>query len=358
MVRSVLLLVLLACAGGLIVVLVTGWPGAGQTSRPVFGADDPPEKPAPPGGQGAAEEQGQERKRTPFAVDRAGGDAPGPIELDAKRALGYLKAICAIGPRMSGTAGMRRQQELIREHFAKLGVKVQSQEFTAKQVSRANPVDMTNLIAAWHPERRKRVILCSHYDTRPIADQEPDPRKWRETFLSANDGGSGVAFLMELGNHMKDLQTPVGVDCVFFDGEESIFDHDRDQYFFGSKHFAKTWKKSDPRPDYVAAVLLDMIAGKDPKFPAEAYSYQGAEPLVRQLWKLGWDLGCGAFQNKVGLKIQDDHLALLNVGIPAVDIIDFDYPHWHRLSDVPANCSEDGILQVGRVLTTWLRRLK
>ncbi len=83
---------------------------------------------------------------------------------------------------------------------------------------------MTNLIVSFFPDRERRVILCSHYDTRPIADQEPDPRKWREPFLSANDGGSGVAFLMELGNQMKDLPTKVGVDFVFFDGEEYIFD--------------------------------------------------------------------------------------------------------------------------------------
>src|SRR5207253_9672 len=108
----------------------------------------------------------------------------------------------------------------------------------------------------------RRVILCSHYDTRPIADQEPDERKWREPFLSANDGGSGVAFLMELGRHMKDLPAKVGVDFVFFDGEEYIFERDRDKYFLGSKHFAQTWKGDTERCDYAGAVLLDMIAGK------------------------------------------------------------------------------------------------
>ena len=76
-------------------------------------------------------------------------------------------------------------------------------------------------------------MLCSHYDTRPIADQEPDRRKWHEPFLSANDGGSGVALLMELAHQMKDIKTQVGVDFVFFDGEEFIFDRDRDAYFLG-----------------------------------------------------------------------------------------------------------------------------
>jgi Zn-dependent M28 family amino/carboxypeptidase len=217
---------------------------------------------------------------------------------------------------------------------------------------------MKNLIISWHPERKRRVILCSHYDTRPVADQEPDPRRWHDPFVSANDGGSGVAFLMELGHHMKDLKTPVGVDFVLFDGEEYVFERGRDEYFFGSKHFARTWQKTSARPEYEGAVLLDMIAGVRPRFPAEAYSLSRAEGLVVQLWKIARELQCDAFQNDVGQYVQDDHLALLAAGIPAVDLIDFSYPHWHKLTDVPANCSPDGIVQVGKVLTTWLQRLK
>src|SRR5262245_9044975 len=149
----------------------------------------------------------------------------------------YLETVCKIGPRISGTEGMRKQQELIEKHFTDLGGKVSYQKFTARQRSVRKPVEMANLVVAYHPERTRRVILCSHYDTRPIADQEPNMRRWHDTFLSANDGGSGVALLMELAHHMKDLETTVGVDFVFFDGEEYVFDRD-DDYFFGSKHFA------------------------------------------------------------------------------------------------------------------------
>src|SRR5207302_4382349 len=112
------------------------------------------------------------------------------------------------------------------------------QTFMAKQNSVKGQVEMTNIIVSFQPEKKRRVILCSHYDTRPIADQEPDPRDWRKPFVSANDGGSGVALLMELGNHMKDLKTNVGVDFVLFDGEEFVFNR-QDEYFFGSKHFGQ-----------------------------------------------------------------------------------------------------------------------
>jgi hypothetical protein len=259
---------------------------------------------------------------------------------------------------MSGTAGMAQQQELIKKHFEKFGAKVEWQKFTARQVSQAKPVEMTNLIVSWHPEKNRRVIICSHYDTRPIADQEPDPRKWREKFVSANDGGSGVAFLMEMAHHMKNLKTQVGVDFVFFDGEEYIFERSQDKYFIGSEYFAQTWKKSQNKPDYAAAILLDMIAGKNPKFPAEGNSLLRAGKLVRDIWLIARNLRCTAFLDREGEAVLDDHLSLLDVRIPAIDIIDFDYPHWHRLSDVPENCSPEGMIQVAQVLQVWLQQVK
>jgi len=305
------------------------------------------------------QEPGQ-KPRTEFAQDRAGGakDMPKAVEIDTERVMGYLELICNLGPRQSGTTGMKRQQEIIRGHFAGLGLKAQEQTFEAKQTSQRNAVGMTNLIVSIHPERKRRIILCSHYDTRPIADQEPDPRKWREKFVSANDGGSGVALLMELAHHLPKLDTKVGIDLVFFDGEEYIFEREGDRYFFGSEHFAKTWRATKYRHDYVAAVLFDMIAGKNPHFPVEGHSWGKARELCIKLWRTGAELKCAAFQDRLGDRVLDDHIALQNVGIPAVDIIDFDYPHWHRLSDTPANCDPDGMIQVARVISVWLQRLK
>jgi hypothetical protein len=281
-----------------------------------------------------------------------------PVQINGKRAMGYLEDICELGPRMSGTPAMKKQQELIRKHFTKLGAEVQDQKFTAKQLSQANEVDMLNLIISWHPKAKNRIILCSHYDTRPIADQEKNPKDWKKPFVSANDGGSGVALLMELGHHIKNLKLNVGVDFVLFDGEEYIFNANKDEYFFGSKHFAANWKKNGKQPKYQAAVLLDMIAGKNPHFPAEGYSYSRAKNLVTDIWNVAAKQGCKAFKGNVGDYVRDDHIALLDAGIPAIDIIDFSYPHWHRLSDRPENCAPDGMDQVARTLTVWMQTLK
>jgi hypothetical protein len=289
--------------------------------------------------------------RDAFAADRDN-------RFDAMRAMKYLNTICELGARISGTAGMRKQQDLLQRHFSGRSAKVSLQTFQARQKSQVQPVEMANLIASWHPERNRRVILCSHYDTRPIADQEPDQRQWHDTFISANDGGSGVALLMELANHMQDFKTTVGVDFVFFDGEEYVFEPQSDWYFLGSEEFARQHRAGKTKPRYVAAVLLDMIAGKDAKFPIEQSSWFNASGLVQEIWQAAADEKCAAFQATLGPNVRDDHLALNKVGIPAIDIIDFSYPHWHKLSDVPANCSANSMLQVARVLVAWLERLK
>jgi hypothetical protein len=293
-----------------------------------------------------------------FAADRF----PEPAPFDAKRAMGYLEAVCKIGPRLSGSAGMKKQQELLQKHFEALGGKVTYQRFSATPKSTRKATDMANLIVSWYPERTRRVILCSHYDTRPIADQEPNERHWREPFISANDGGSGVALLMELAHHLKGLKTTVGIDFVFFDGEEFIFDNQRDEYFHGSKHFAAEYRKAlaKSKTVYAAAILLDMVGGKNAKFPIEQNSWRHASGLVREVWGVAKDLKCTAFRGDAFSKfaVEDDHLPLNRAGIPAIDVIDFDYAHWHRLSDVPANCSGDSLDQVARVLSVWLQRAK
>jgi glutaminyl-peptide cyclotransferase len=288
-----------------------------------------------------------------FASDRDGG-------FNSSRCLGYLNELCKLGPRQSGTPAMTLQQATLQKHFESLGATVHFQRFTARQKSRQQPVEMANLIVTWHPDRTRRVIVCTHYDTRPIADQEPDRRKWHDPFLSANDGTSGVALLMELGHAMKRLPAQLGVDFVFFDGEEYIFDPrpDGDKYFLGSEHFGRKYQQDHPAHRYVAAVLLDMIAGKDAHFPIEQNSWFNAAPLVQEVWQIAAERKCTAFQNALGTEVRDDHLALNKAGIPAIDIIDFNYPHWHRLSDVPSQCSEETLSQVARVVRGWLEQVR
>jgi hypothetical protein len=306
-----------------------------------------------PGSDSAEPVASQQPAKEGFAADRENC-------FDSARSMRYLADLCRIGPRISGSEGMRKQQALLEKHFTAVGGKVSFQRFTARQKSQTQPTEMANLVVSWHAERPRRVILCTHYDTRPIADQEPERRKWQEPFISANDGGSGVALLMELGHHARNIRTAVGIDFVFFDGEEYVFTPGTggDTYFLGSEHFARAYVRDNPKYRYEAAVLLDMIGGQNAQFPVEQNSWFKAGALVQQLWQVAAQEKCAAFQNAWGPEVLDDHLALNKAGIPAVDIIDFSYPHWHRLSDVPANCSGESLGQVARTLIAWLLQIK
>ncbi len=299
----------------------------------------------------------KKKQRDEFAQDQV-VDLPKPAAFDTARAMKYLRDLCAIGPRLSGSEGMRKQQDLLKEHFEKPVSKVTLQKFEATQRSQGRATPMANLIVTWHPDRDKRVLLCSHYDTRPIADQERDRRNWTKPFISANDGTSGVAWLMELGNHMKDLTLNVGVDFVFFDGEEFIFEPGRDEYFFGSKHFADEYRREKPKHRYVAGVLLDLFAGANASYPLEGNSMYWAGAVVEDIWKVADRLGVKSFRNQAGNPVEDDHLALNNAGIPTADIIDFEYPHWHRLSDTPEQVSEESMANVAKVLSVWVQKVK
>lgn len=299
-------------------------------------------------------------KKTDFAT---GNGQPAAIPFDSERAMKYLKQLCDIGPRVSGSVGMKKQQALVEKHFKDLGATVTRQEFKARQRSKREDVAMTNLIVTWHPDRTRRVLLCAHYDTRPLADQEANRANWTRPFLSANDGTGGLALLMELGHHMKNVKSEFGIDFVLFDGEEYVFDtgpNGADKYFFGSEHFAEEYSRTrnTRKYRYDAGVLMDLCTAKGAQLKVEAHSYRYAPQLVDQVWGVAKALGAKSFVYKEGYSVLDDHIALNEAGIPTIDVIDFDYPHWHKLSDTPDKISGEQMAEVAKVLTTWVQRIK
>lgn len=280
------------------------------------------------------------------------------IPFDGQRAYEDLKRLCALGPRPSGSAGMRAQQQLLREHFGNLGAQVRLQEFTARHPVDGSPVAMANLIVTWHPDARERVLLCAHYDTLPLPMLDPvDPRG---VFVGANDGASGTAILMELGREMAGLRPRWGVDFVFFDGEEFIFS-EQHPYFLGSEHFARQYRDNPPPYRYRYAVLLDMVGDADLQIYQEQNSmwWRDTRPLVLDIWGQARRLGVREFIPRIKYEIRDDHLSLRNIaGIPACVIIDFDYPAWHTRQDIPEQCSALSLAKVGWVIRQWLERAR
>jgi hypothetical protein len=222
---------------------------------------------------------------------------------------------------------------------------------------------MTNIVVQWHPERRSRILLCAHYDTRPLPDRDPNPaQRQRGVFVGANDGASGTALLMELAHLMTNLDSPFGVDFVLFDGEELVYSDRRgDPYFLGSTWFARQYVNDPPEYHYRWGILLDMVADADLQIYQERNSYlwRDTRPLVEQIWSTAAELGVTEFVPVVKHVVNDDHLPLRNIAkIPTCNIIDFDFPYWHTEGDVPRRCSAQSLEKVGRVVYEWLKRVE
>jgi len=297
-------------------------------------------------------------QRTRPAEANAAMLAP-PSPIDGQRAMGYLNQICEIGPRTAGSDANTRQRTLVADHFKKMGAKVREQPFRARHPVTGEALVMANLIGSWQPENLRRVVIGAHYDTRPHPDQE-DPNRRGLPFLGANDGASGVALLMELAHHLATLETPWGVDLVLFDGEELVFGNDPrvGEYFLGSLEFGRIYadqvrhKRTNMR--YAAGIVLDMVGGRNLQINQEPNSLRLAPEVVDEVWAVARALNARSFRFQEGREVLDDHLALNRAGIRTIDIIDFEYPFWHKADDLPKNCSAESLAEVGRVVASWL----
>jgi len=277
------------------------------------------------------------------------------IPFNGTRAYEYLKQLCAIGPRPSGSAGMEAQQKLLNDHFARLGGVVEFQEFRIRHPLNGSPVRMANLLVRWHPERKTRILLCAHYDTLPLPLL--DPVNPQGIFVGANDGASGVAVLMELAHEIPKLQTEYGIDFAFWDGEEFMF-QPNGRFFLGSEYFARQYAQKRPNYRYRWGILLDMVGDADLQIYQERNSmwWNDTRPLVESIWATAARLGVKEFIPEKKYEIRDDHLPLHDIGrIPICDVIDFDYPAWHTQADTPEQCSALSLGKVGWVIHEWLK---
>jgi glutaminyl-peptide cyclotransferase len=173
--------------------------------------------------------------------------------------------------------------------------------------------------------------------------------------------------LCELGHSIPELKTGFGIDFVLFDGEELVYDGNRDPFFLGSEHFAREYVANPPGHQYRCGILLDMVGDAQLQLYRETNSMRtpAQRQIVNDIWAIARELGVREFLNGPGHEVRDDHLPLNEIArIPTIDIIDFDYPaargvnYWHTTQDVPEKCSPQSLAKVGWVVKTWLERVK
>jgi len=278
---------------------------------------------------------------------------------DEDRAFRYLVRQCDFGPRNPGSDGYYKCREFIVTELKKTTENIIIQDFEHID-EKGVEYDFQNIIARFNPDASFQTIISCHWDTRPWADKELNIKDQNKPIIGANDGASGVAILLELANIMASQLPSIGVNLVFFDGEDMGTPGKSNTYCLGSQYFAKQL----PIINVKEAINLDMVGDKQLKLPIERYSYQFHPELVRYLWSRAEEMKLDAFINRLEFAIYDDHVPLNEyAGIPSINLIDFRYPnayenYWHTLNDIPENCSSKSLGQVGKLMVDYIYNRK
>ena len=275
---------------------------------------------------------------------------------DEDHAFSYLVAQCDFGPRNPGSDGYYACLDYLITELDQSANEIILQDFSYQEQRYNKRYNLENIVARFNPDAEFQTVISAHWDTRPWADQEDLRQDRDQPIIGANDGASGVAILLELAKIMGENPPPIGVNLVFFDGEDLGVPGENETYCQGSRFFAKNLPI--PRPD--EAINLDMVGDKQLVLPIERYSLEYHPQLVRHLWDRAKEMRLDAFIGRVDYAIYDDHIPLNEIaGIPSINIIDFKYPNsyanfWHTLNDIPENCSEESLGQVGALMVDYI----
>jgi len=262
---------------------------------------------------------------------------PELTRFDGQRAKADVQTQVDFGARIPGSEGHAQVQEWMRTELESAGWQVEIQESEAM----GHPIE--NIVAK-RGDDNPQIILGAHYDSRMIADNDPDPANHSQPVPAANDGASGVAVLLELARVLPDDTAPVWL--VFFDAEDNGRIEGWD-WILGSREFVRN-NPVQPR----AVVIVDMIGDADLNIYKERYSNSD---LTDEIWSVAKSLGYqDLFIPEYKYPMIDDHIPFLQAGIPAIDIIDFDYPYWHTLQDTPDKVSAKSLQAVGDTVRMWV----
>lgn len=258
-------------------------------------------------------------------------------------AYNYVDKQVAFGYRIPGSEAHRKTADWLIAELSRHKATVITQE-TIVTAYDGTRLPICNIIAQFYPEKEQRVALAAHWDSRPFADRDPNPAYHNSPIDGANDGASGVGVLLEIARHLGEYPPNVGIDIILFDAEdygapEWVEGDTGDTWALGSQY----WATHTHTPGYKArfGILLDMVGATGIGFYREYFSDLYAPHIIDKVWKCAADMGFeGLFINDYGGAITDDHLNMIQAGIPTIDIIQFDpnsatgfFPQWHTRED-------------------------
>lgn len=289
---------------------------------------------------------------------------------DPDSAYAFVARQVEFGPRVPGTTSHQACGDWLVQRLRTSGAEVIEQTGTVVSYNKER-LPLRNIIGRFAPDRKERILLLAHWDTRPFADK--DDERSNQPIDGANDGGSGVGVLLEITRHLAKKEHGPGVDILFTDVEDhgqpsgamTLDESSIDTWCLGSQY----WVKNQHTPNYTArfGILLDMVGAKDARYHQEALSMQYAPAIVRKVWKTAESIGYGdRFIAKTEFFVGiDDHVPVnVNLRIPTIDIIEFDPstkafgPYWHTHDDNLSVIDRNSLKAVGQTVleVLWKER--
>ena len=292
-------------------------------------------------------------RSVPPASSLEGGAPSALAPFSEERAFALLQRLVDL-PRHQGAPERARSLAFLAEELGHSTERVERQDFEAVEAPTGQRYGLTNVIGRQRPEAQRRILVGSHWDSRAWAEEDPDTSRRQEPIPGANDGGSGVAVLLELASVTQGLSR-LGLDYVLFDGEEFGRPGTSD-YCQGSRWFARHLSSFYPGAPPEAVLVLDMVGDADQAFFYEGSSLASSPELTHEVWGAARTLGFPQFQERPRYTILDDHSPFLDRGIPALLLIDYDYPYWHTHADTLDKVRPQSLGRVGAVLLEFLRQ--
>lgn len=288
--------------------------------------------------------------------DSLAADIAASMSFSADSAYSYVARQVEFGPRVPGTEAHRLCGNWLVEKLKSFGADVTEQTATLTTFD-GTKIPMRNIFAQINPEAEKRILLLAHWDSRPWADNDPDPAKHTLPVDGANDGASGTGVLLELARSIKKDGTAPGLDILLCDAEDWGEESNDESWAMGARYFANNLPVDGYMPD--ASILLDMVGAPDATFMREYFSQLANPALADQIWNIAKMMGHEQmFVNRMGSAINDDHVELIKAGIPTIDIIDYRegsgfFSGWHTASDNMDGISKETLRAVGNILETF-----
>lgn len=286
------------------------------------------------------------------------------MEFNADSAYAFVKAQCDFGPRVPNSEAHRLCGDYLIDKLDSFGANVIVQS-TVLSAFDGTKLNARNIIGEFKPEAERRILLLAHWDSRPWADSDSDPKNHKSPVMGANDGASGVGVLLELARLFQKKHPNLGIDIMFVDAEDwgdnsDASSNSENTWALGTQYWVANPHKIGYRP--IFGILLDMVGAEGSRFSMEYFSMQYAPAVVKEVWNMAERSGYGNyFVKRNGGAITDDHVFVNRAGIPTIDIIAMDsssengfFPQWHTVDDTITHIDPSVLKAVGQTITNLI----